>query len=405
MIQLPYPTMSLATYEVTKVDPGGTVQIVESAPAESDWAEYQFRPVGPIIRGRPKAAEAEPLLVGGPCLMLVKPCGGGGEPRLFRIEVGVVGVKGWTLQLGKAGAAMLRIGDRRSMIRPPALTPEELDQFRAGDLHERIMAFGRSEQELTRDELRAFPQVIPIVAATKEKPKAPESLQQARTLANPTAVGRAIHLCDGRPTFLVGPDGKPWHSWRVLLLPCLGHRDLFDEYDFSQPWIGRRTCGCSTRCPPSTMTRFTATISATSRITRPWWAWPGPQLGRATPTTGRFQTPFSPAGSPMKGATIWPLQRLTYSDVTKGADGEWTVLPPSILNHLIPMPRMARTGSRIMVAAVSPERKIPGPSRRISASGLSSRFSSASRAASPLLIPRARCRTPTLPHRCCSRTA
>ncbi len=271
------------------------------------------------------------MLVGGPCLMLVKPRGGGGEPRLFRIEVGVVGVKGWTLQLGKAGAAMLRIGDRCSMIRPPALTPEELDQFRAGDLHERIMAFGRSEPELTRDELRAFPQVIPIVAATKEKPKAPESLQQARTLANLSAIGRAIHLCDGLPTFLVGPDGKPWHSWRVLLLPCLGHRDLFDEYDFSQPWDSAKNLRLLDKMPAvyhdpvygndlGHFTHYAALVGGG----------PGPNLAGATPTTGRFQTPFSPAGSPMKGATIWPLQRLTYSDVTKGADGELTVPPPRI---------------------------------------------------------------------------
>ena len=38
------------------------------------------------------------------------------------------------------------------------------------------------------------------------------------------------------PAVLVGPDGKPWHSWRVLLLPYLGHRDLFEQYEFSQPW-------------------------------------------------------------------------------------------------------------------------------------------------------------------------
>lgn len=38
------------------------------------------------------------------------------------------------------------------------------------------------------------------------------------------------------PATVYGPDGKPWHSWRVLILPMLGHRDLYLEYDPSVPW-------------------------------------------------------------------------------------------------------------------------------------------------------------------------
>jgi predicted Zn finger-like uncharacterized protein len=36
--------------------------------------------------------------------------------------------------------------------------------------------------------------------------------------------------------FLLGPDGKPWHSWRVLLLYALGEEALFKEYDMTVPW-------------------------------------------------------------------------------------------------------------------------------------------------------------------------
>ncbi|MFZ5830073.1 MAG: DUF1559 domain-containing protein, partial [Planctomycetota bacterium] len=32
--------------------------------------------------------------------------------------------------------------------------------------------------------------------------------------------------------------GRPVHSWRVLVLPWLGYQDLFDQYDFSEPWDG-----------------------------------------------------------------------------------------------------------------------------------------------------------------------
>ena len=38
------------------------------------------------------------------------------------------------------------------------------------------------------------------------------------------------------PPAVIGPDGRPWHSWRVLLLPYLERDDLYEKYDFSQPW-------------------------------------------------------------------------------------------------------------------------------------------------------------------------
>src|SRR5690606_32285044 len=40
------------------------------------------------------------------------------------------------------------------------------------------------------------------------------------------------------PAYLVGPDGKPWHSWRVLVLPYLGSEEnrLYQQYDMNQPW-------------------------------------------------------------------------------------------------------------------------------------------------------------------------
>jgi hypothetical protein len=40
------------------------------------------------------------------------------------------------------------------------------------------------------------------------------------------------------PAHVLGPDGKPWHSWRVLILPFLDEEKLYEQYDFSQPWDG-----------------------------------------------------------------------------------------------------------------------------------------------------------------------
>ena len=40
------------------------------------------------------------------------------------------------------------------------------------------------------------------------------------------------------PAAIKGPDGKSWHSWRVLLLPYLGQVKLYERYRFDEPWNG-----------------------------------------------------------------------------------------------------------------------------------------------------------------------
>lgn len=40
------------------------------------------------------------------------------------------------------------------------------------------------------------------------------------------------------PAYIADASGKPMHSWRVLLLPYLECRHLYDAYDFNEPWDG-----------------------------------------------------------------------------------------------------------------------------------------------------------------------
>lgn len=40
------------------------------------------------------------------------------------------------------------------------------------------------------------------------------------------------------PAYVADDEGIPMHSWRVLLLPHLGRQDLYDQYDFDEPWDG-----------------------------------------------------------------------------------------------------------------------------------------------------------------------
>ena len=51
------------------------------------------------------------------------------------------------------------------------------------------------------------------------------------------------------PAAVIGPDGKPWHSWRVLLLPFLAEMELYKQYDFSQPWDSPKNLAFAEKMP------------------------------------------------------------------------------------------------------------------------------------------------------------
>ena len=371
VIELPYPYEPGWTYKVTKVDPGGTAQIVAVGPSRALW--------------RYNAVVPEPGVFGGPCLMLVKPLVDGGEPRLFRVEVNVVGVMECTVELGKAGAAKIRPGDRCYLVglataehlivwlggrmqrfeRPPTWTLDHLRSLLIQSFRTETGSYPTTI--VTEDQLRALPQVIPVTASRTEKPKARESLPQARTLANLSEIGRAMHAFNLHhrfmpPALLVGPDGKPWHSWRVLLLPYLGNRDLFDQYDFSEPWDSAKNLRLLDKMPSvyhdpiygeklGHFTHYAALVGDG----------PGPKLNDSRPG---FQAAFSPSGLSMNDATILPLGRLPQWDFSTGPNGESSVSMPHFLEFSDWQPpngsiSISHVSTTIVVAAVTPERKIP----------------------------------------------
>lgn len=67
-------------------------------------------------------------------------------------------------------------------------------------------------------------------------------------------IGQALHQYHERyhsfpPAYVLGPDEKPWHSWRVLLLPFLSEDALHREYRFDEPWNGEHNRRLSQRVP------------------------------------------------------------------------------------------------------------------------------------------------------------
>lgn len=52
------------------------------------------------------------------------------------------------------------------------------------------------------------------------------------------------------PAYIADENGKPLHSWRVLILPFMNHEALYDQYDFNEPWDGPKNQALAHQMPP-----------------------------------------------------------------------------------------------------------------------------------------------------------
>ena len=86
---------------------------------------------------------------------------------------------------------------------------------------------------------------IPNVARHNSRWRCDDNLRQIALAL------QAYHRENGRfpPAYIANKHGKAMHSWRVLLLPYIGRSDLYEAYDFSQPWNGPKNEELLTRRP------------------------------------------------------------------------------------------------------------------------------------------------------------
>jgi prepilin-type processing-associated H-X9-DG protein len=85
--------------------------------------------------------------------------------------------------------------------------------------------------------------LITITESMRYSCNAGDAMNRAACANNLKQIGLALHEYHDvygsfPPAYVVGPDGKPWHGWRVLILPFLEEQTLYDAYDFSEPWDG-----------------------------------------------------------------------------------------------------------------------------------------------------------------------
>ncbi|MEA1950084.1 MAG: DUF1559 domain-containing protein [Planctomycetota bacterium] len=100
---------------------------------------------------------------------------------------------------------------------------------------------------------------------------------------------RAYHDAHGQfpPAYITDAEGRPMHSWRVLLLPYFGDQVIYKMYRFDEPWNSPNNLRLASsledmyRCP-TTEDIETGTPLSTHfvAVTGPGTAWPGPESSK-----------------------------------------------------------------------------------------------------------------------------
>lgn len=129
-------------------------------------------------------------------------------------------------------------------------------------------------------------------------------------------IGLALHAYHDEhqafpPAHVRGPDGKLWHSWRVLILPYLGEEELYRHYRFDEPWDGPHNRELTPRVP---------TV-----------------LACAAANAGSGRTSYFAVVSPR---TMWPAHRsLTFMDVMDGTSNTIHVVEDVLTDVVWTQPR------------------------------------------------------------------
>jgi hypothetical protein len=125
--------------------------------------------------------------------------------------------------------------------------------------------------------------LLPVVDGGSRWPARRSSCQN-----NLRQLGIALHIYHDTygsfpPAYIADANGRPMHSWRVLLLPFLEQENLYKQYRFDEPWDGPNNGLLAKmypemhpyRCPsdpdtdpPSGMTSYLAVVG-------PETVWPG----------------------------------------------------------------------------------------------------------------------------------
>jgi prepilin-type processing-associated H-X9-DG protein len=116
-------------------------------------------------------------------------------------------------------------------------------------------------------------------------PTAREFARRAQCMNNLKQIALALHNYHDKygslpPACVPGPDGKPWHSWRVLILPFIEEQALYGQYNFNEPWNGPNNSKLAAARPavyvcPSSPDRMSTQTTSYVAVVGPKTMWPG----------------------------------------------------------------------------------------------------------------------------------
>jgi hypothetical protein len=120
-----------------------------------------------------------------------------------------------------------------------------------------------------------------------------EASRRSRCRNNLKQIGLALHNYHDTyesfpPAYIADENGRPMHSWRVLLLPYLDEAGLYDSYHFDEPWNGPNNIKLAEFALPVFQCPAEEDISqATSyvAVVGPNTAWPGTEPVRIKDVT------------------------------------------------------------------------------------------------------------------------
>ncbi len=127
--------------------------------------------------------------------------------------------------------------------------------------------------------------VLCLMTLTHQSRPPPRSSQCKSNLKQ---IGLALHEYHSKygcfpPAYIADAEGRPMHSWRVLILPFLDQLPLYKQYRFDEPWNGPNnqrltdkalaiyTCPSDDQTEKNGRSRFTSYVA----IVGPETAWPG----------------------------------------------------------------------------------------------------------------------------------
>ena len=86
-------------------------------------------------------------------------------------------------------------------------------------------------------------------------PTGREAARRMQCSNNLKQIGLAMHNYHDAfgcfpPAYVPDENGQPMHSWRVLVLPYLEQKPLYDQYNFDEPWDSPQNLALANLVPP-----------------------------------------------------------------------------------------------------------------------------------------------------------